>query len=69
MLQLKWTDQDMINFASQYSEYDIAEMQLEDWKEQVKQQVINMRVKELVSKLTDNPELFEQIESIINSQK
>ena len=68
MSELKWTDKDMINFAQQFSEYEVAEEYLDNWKEQVRLQAIDKRVQEIVSGLKDNPELLQQIESIINSK-
>lgn len=69
MSELKWTDQDMINFAGLFSEYEVCSEHLDDYREEVIKKAFRRRVDELVSKVIDNPELLSQIENIVNSKK
>lgn len=68
MFELKWTDQDMINFAQRFTDHEIHKVDLEDYKEEAVREALKRRVDELVSKVVDNPELLSQIENIVNSK-
>ena len=68
MFELKWTDQDMINFARRFSEYEVCSEHLDDYREEATKEALRRRVDELVSKVTDNPELLSRIENIVNSK-
>ena len=68
MFELKWTDQDMIDFARRFSEYELASEHLEEYREYVSREALRRRVDELVSRVADNPELLSQIESIVSSK-
>jgi hypothetical protein len=69
MSELRWTDQDMINFAGRFSEYEVCEEHLDDYREDLTSEALKKRVEELVSKVKDNPELLQQIENIIDNKK
>jgi hypothetical protein len=69
MSELRWTDQDMINFAGRFSEYEVCEEHLDDYREDVTIEALKKRIEEIVFKVKDNPELLLQIENIINSKK
>ena len=66
MFELKWTDQDMINFAGIFSEYEVCSEHLDDYREEALREALRKRVEELVSRVKDNPELLSQIENIVN---
>lgn len=68
MFELKWTDDDMINFAQRFTDHVIDVAQLDDYREDLISKAFKERVEELVSKVKDNPELLSQIENIVNSK-
>ena len=65
MFELKWTDQDMIDFANSYSEYDIDGKQLVDFAEGRRLEAIKERVNKLVGMVAMDEKLLEKLEKVL----
>ncbi len=65
MLELKWTDQDMIDFAISFSEYDVEVSHLADFAEGKRQQAIKERVNKLVGMVAMDEKLLEKLEKVL----
>jgi hypothetical protein len=65
MFELKWTDQDMIDFANSCSEYDIDGRQLSDFAEGRRLEAIKERVNKLVGMVAMDEKLLEKLEKVL----
>jgi hypothetical protein len=67
MFELKWSDQDMIDFAQRFTDFEIISKDLDSYREDIIREAIKLRADKLVSKFINNTELLTQIENIVNS--
>ena len=65
MFELKWTDQDMIDFANSYSEYDIDVIHLSDFAEGRKREAIQRMVNTIVGMAAIDETLLEKLEKVL----
>lgn len=65
MFELKWTDQDMIDFANSCSEYDTDHRQLSDFAEGRRLEAIKERVSKLVDMVAMDEKLLEKLERVL----
>ena len=65
MFELKWTDQDMIDFANSFSEYDIDASYLTDFAEGRRLEAIKERVNKLVGMVAIDEKLLEKLEKVL----
>ena len=65
MFELKWTDQDMIDFANSFSEYDVEVSHLADFAEGKRQQALKERVNKLVGMAAIDETLLEKLENVL----
>ena len=66
MVELKWTDKDMIDFANSCSEYDIDVYHLSDFAKGRKQEAIQRRINIIVEMATIDETLLEKLEKVLN---
>ena len=65
MFKLKWTDQDMIDFANSFSEYDIDASHLSDFAEGKRLEAIKERVAKIVGMVAIDEKLLEKLEKVL----
>lgn len=65
MFELKWTDQDMIDFANSFSEYDVDTSHLADFAEGKKQEAIQRRINTIVDMAAMDETLLEKLEKVL----
>ena len=65
MVELKWTDQDMIYFANSFSEYDVDFSHLEDFEEGKKREAIQRRINTIVEIVAMDETLLEKLENVL----
>jgi hypothetical protein len=65
MSNLKWTDQDMIDFANTFSEYDIDDRHLSDFTEGRRREAIQRSINTLVGKAVKDEKLLEKLEKVL----
>jgi hypothetical protein len=69
MFELKWTDQDMIDFANSCSVYDIDDRQLSDFAEGKRQQALKERVDVIVDMVAMKENLIDTLEKALKKIK
>ncbi len=69
MFELKWTDQDMIDFANSCSVYDIDDRQLSDFAEGKRQQALKERGDAIVDMVAMKEDLIDTLEKALKKIK
>jgi hypothetical protein len=65
MFELKWTDQDMIDFGNSFSEYYIDASHLTDFEEGKKREAIQRRINTIVGMVAMDEKLLEKLEKVL----
>jgi hypothetical protein len=65
MFELKWTDQDMIDFGNSFSEYYIDASYLSDFAEGKKREAIQRRINTIVGMVAMDEKLLEKLEKVL----
>jgi hypothetical protein len=65
MFELKWTDQDMIDFANSYGGINIDFSHLEEFTEDRKREAIQRRINTIVGMAAMDETLLEKLENVL----